>query len=94
MLVTDALFLYNTDKFDEVVFETTLAELKNMSPESVNENIFYPEFGEQGLEAGIVDDLTVKLNFVDNSVNQNQYQGESLQLNWTFNTEQGEGRGK
>lgn len=87
-------FLYNADKFDEVVFETTLAELKNMSPEAVNENIFYPEFGEQGLEAGTIDDLTVKFNFVDNGENQNQFQGDSLQLNWTFNAEQGEGEKK
>ncbi|MEC2159641.1 TasA family protein [Virgibacillus halodenitrificans] len=87
-------FLYNADKFDEVIFETTLAELKNMSPEAVNESIFYPEFGEQGLEAGSVDDLTVKFNFLDNGGDQNQFQGDSLQLNWTFNAEQGESEEK
>ncbi|WP_019377446.1 CalY family protein [Virgibacillus halodenitrificans] len=87
-------FLYNADKFDEVIFETTLAELKDMSPEAVNESIFYPEFGEQGLEAGSVDDLTVKFNFLDNGGDQNQFQGDSLQLNWTFNAEQGESEEK
>ncbi|APC49530.1 cell division protein FtsN [Virgibacillus halodenitrificans] len=87
-------FLYNADKFDEVIFETTLAELKDMSPEAVNESIFYPEFGEQGLEAGSVDDLTVKFNFLDNDGDQNQFQGDSLQLNWTFNAEQGESEEK
>ncbi|GGJ98266.1 cell division protein FtsN [Lentibacillus kapialis] len=87
-------FLYNADKTDEVVFETTLADLKDMSPEAVNESIFYPEFGEQGLESGSRDDLVVKFKFIDNGEDQNQFQGDSLQLNWTFNAEQGEGEEK
>src|SRR5699024_5562549 len=35
-------FLYNADNLDEVIYETTLAELKDMTPEAVNEHIFYP----------------------------------------------------
>src|SRR5690625_2553348 len=35
-------FLYNADKLDEVIYETTLAELKDMTPEAVHEHIFYP----------------------------------------------------
>lgn len=84
-------FLYNADKLDEVIYETTLAELKEMSPEAVNENIFYPKLGEKGLEAGESDDLVVKFNFVDSDEDQNQFQGDSLKLEWTFNAEQATG---
>ncbi|WP_371817493.1 TasA family protein [Virgibacillus sp. MSJ-26] len=35
-------FLYNADNLDDVIYETTLAELKDMSAEEVNERIFYP----------------------------------------------------
>ena len=56
-------FLYNVDNFDEVIFETTLAELKGMTPEAVNQNIFYPELGEKGLPVGDTHDLIVKFNF-------------------------------
>ncbi|WP_088052383.1 CalY family protein [Virgibacillus dakarensis] len=77
-------FLYNADKLDEVIFKTTLDQLKNMSPEAINEHIFYPDLGEKGLPAGSLDDLVVKFNFVDNGEDQNQFQGDSLQLEWTF----------
>lgn len=81
-------FLYNANKLDEVIYQTTLSELKNMSPEAVNEHIFYPALGERGLESGNTDDLVVKFNFVDNGEEQNQFQGDSLQLEWTFVADQ------
>lgn len=81
-------FLYNMDNFDEVIFETTLAELKKMTPEAVNQNIFYPELGDQGLPVGTTHDLIVKFNFIDNGEDQNQFQGDSLNLTWTFNAQQ------
>ncbi|MTW84383.1 cell division protein FtsN [Virgibacillus dakarensis] len=84
-------FLYNADKLDEVIYKTTLDQLKNMSPEAINEHIFYPNFGEKGLPAGSLDDLVVQFNFVDNGENQNQFQGDALQLEWTFNAEQATG---
>src|SRR5699024_5681750 len=60
-------FLYNADQFNEVVYETTLAELKDLTPEAVGENIF----GEQeGLEVGVQNDLVVKFHFVDNGEDQ------------------------
>lgn len=77
-------FLYNADNLDEVIYETTLAELKDMTLDAVNEHIFYPAFGEKGLPVGSSNDLVVKFNFVDNSADQNQFQGDSLQLEWTF----------
>ena len=61
-------FLYNADKLDEVIYETT--------------------FEEQGLPAGTSDDLVVKFNFIDNGEDQNEFQGDSLNLTWTFNATQ------
>ena len=84
-------FLYNADKLDEVIYKTTLSELKEMSPEAISEHIFYPALGEKGLAVGSVDDLVVKFNFIDNDEDQNQFQGDSLNLEWTFVAEQGEG---
>ena len=81
-------FLYNADKLDEVIYETTLDKLKEMSPEAVNEHIFYPTLGKKGLPSGDIDDLVVKFNFVDNGEDQNEFQGDSLNLEWTFNAEQ------
>jgi len=87
-------FLYNADKLDEVIYETTLAELQNMTPEAINEHIFYPQFGEKGLPVDSADDFTVKFNFIDNGENQNEFQGDSLQLAWTFNAQQTVGEEK
>jgi spore coat-associated protein N len=84
-------FLYNADKLDEVIYETTLAKLKDMTPEAVNERVFDPAFGEKGLESGSEDDLVVKFNFKDNGEDQNQFQGDKLQLEWTFNGKQATG---
>ncbi|HLQ98482.1 MAG TPA: CalY family protein [Candidatus Dormibacteraeota bacterium] len=78
-------FLYNADKFDEVIYKTTLAALKDMTPEAINEHVFDPQFGEKGLEKGTVDDFAVKFNFIDNGKKQNEFQGDQLNLEWTFN---------
>lgn len=87
-------FLYNVDKLDVVVYETTLAELKTMTPEAVNKNIFYPIFGDEGLPAGTSDDLVVKFNFIDNGEDQNEFQGDSLNLTWTFTATQTPGEAR
>ncbi|GAF65411.1 CalY family protein [Alkalihalobacillus trypoxylicola] len=78
-------FLYNLNNFDEVIYETTLAELQDMTPEAVNQHILYPAFGDAGLSVGETHDLIVKFNFIDNGEDQNQFQGDSLELTWTFN---------
>lgn len=80
-------FLYNVDKLDEVIYETTLSELEDMTPEAVNENIIDPILGK-GLEVGDSDDFVVKFNFIDNGEDQNQFQGDSLKLEWTFTATQ------
>ncbi|GAB3799111.1 TasA family protein [Virgibacillus kimchii] len=83
-------FLYNVDKLDEVIFSTTLAELRDMTPEAVGEHALNPILGE-GLPSGDFDDLVVKFNFVDNGEDQNQFQGDALELEWTFTATQTEG---
>jgi len=87
-------FLQNVDQIKEVVFETTLHELKNMSPEAVAEQALSPLLDEDGLEAGTVDDFLVKFEFVENGEDQNQFQGDSLNLEWTFNAQQAKGEEK
>lgn len=83
-------FLYNADKMDEVIYETTLAELKDMDPEAVSDEVFDEFLGEGGLEAGNEDDLVVEFEFMDNGEDQNQFQGDELNLEWTFTAEQGD----
>ncbi|MEI3606624.1 CalY family protein [Pseudogracilibacillus sp. SE30717A] len=87
-------FLYNVNNFDEVIFKTTLAELKNMSPEAINKNIFYPELGDEGLPAGETHDFIVKFVFIENGKDQNQFQGDALELEWTFTAYQKDGEPK
>lgn len=87
-------FLYNADNLDEVIFETTLAELKEMSPEAVSQSIFYPEMGDKGLPTNTTHDLFVKFNFIDNGEDQNQFQGDTLELEWKFVAEQTRGTEK
>ncbi|MFD2211438.1 TasA family protein [Virgibacillus halophilus] len=81
-------FLYNADQLNQVVYKTTLDKLKSMSPAAIKEKVF-DELMEDGLKAGEEDDMLVKFNFLDSGENQNQFQGDRLELNWTFNAEQG-----
>ncbi|MEW9674784.1 CalY family protein [Lentibacillus sp. L22] len=81
-------FLYNADQLNEVIYETTLAELKDMDPEVVHDEVFSPLLGKKGLEAGDEHDLVVKFKFIDDGKDQNQFQGDSLNLEWTFNAQQ------
>ncbi|MFA1821728.1 TasA family protein [Virgibacillus oceani] len=83
-------FLYNVDHLDEVIFETTLAELREMTPEAVGEHALDPILGD-GLPNGEYHDLVVKFNFVDNGEDQNEFQGDSLNLEWTFTATQTDG---
>ncbi|GIN87879.1 cell division protein FtsN [Heyndrickxia sporothermodurans] len=87
-------FLYNADKLDEVIYKTTLAQLKEMTPEAINKHIFYPVYGEKGLPVGTSDDFIVKFNFIDNGKDQNEFQGDSIKLTWTFNAQQTAGEEK
>lgn len=84
-------FLYNNSNLDEVIYRSTLAELAEMTPEAIDQHIMYPWYGEKGLPAGSIHDFIVKFNFLDNGEDQNIFQGDSLQLEWTFEARQTEG---
>ncbi|WP_369900543.1 TasA family protein [Bacillus manliponensis] len=88
-------FFWNWDKEAEPVYSKTLAELKDMTPDAVAKDLFSPEWGEEsGLEAGTDDYLWVEFEFVDNDEDQNKFQGDKLDLKWTFEAEQTEGEEK
>lgn len=84
-------FLYNANNLDEVIYQTTLAELQDMTPEAISEHIFYPDMGDDGLPVGESHDFVVQFNFNDTDEDQNQFQGDSLNLDWTFVATQGDG---
>ncbi len=89
-------FLMNADKLDVPIFSTTLEDLKGMSPDVIEGNIFSGWLAERGgkLAAGTSDKLYVQYEFVDNGLDQNEFQGDSLELKWTFNAMQGAGEAK
>ncbi|MDX8362374.1 CalY family protein [Cytobacillus sp. IB215316] len=88
-------FLKNKDKVTEVIDEKTLYELKNMTPDAV-ENLRWRDWiGEKdGLKAGTSDNLRVKFIFVDNDEDQNVFQGDKLELKWKFVAHQTDGEEK
>lgn len=86
-------FLVNADKTDGVIFYTTLDQLKNMTPDAIENRIFIPWLDEKGgkLAAGTTDTLYVNYEFVESGADQNKFQGDKLQLKWTFEGKQGAG---
>ena len=74
--------------------EITLAELQKLDPDVVAKDVFAPEWGENGgLAPNSEDYLWVEFEFEDKG-DQNIFQGDSLNLEWTFNASQGEGETK
>lgn len=100
------LFLENADKtgdgwvigdYNDIISETTLYDLQNMTPDAV-ENVqhwlthLFGLGGEgSGLAAGASDQMYVAFEFVDNDKDQNEFQGDGLELEWTFTAHQTEG---
>jgi len=86
-------FLLNGDKGDDVIFWTTLDKLKTMTPDAIENSIWIPWLEERGgkLAAGTSDTLYVQYEFVENGLDQNKFQGDSLNLTWTFDGKQGAG---
>jgi spore coat-associated protein N len=90
-------FLYNADKDSVPVFSKSLKELQDMSQNMEDPNViqFWDEFWDQIfngiLAAGTDDTLYVEFEFVENDKDQNEFQGDSLDLEWTFNATQTEG---
>lgn len=84
-------FLVNGDKGSLPIFWTTLDQLAAMSPKEVAENVFVPWLDGGNLAPQTSDTLYVMFEFVDNGADQNQFQGDSLKLKWTFEGKQGAG---
>ncbi|GAB3056804.1 TasA family protein [Virgibacillus ainsalahensis] len=96
-------FLKNDDKNgvlqpeENVITSATLAELQGEMPDAVENKIWaFLGWGDEasGLESGDSDDLYVQFEFVDNDEDQNEFQGDSLELEWTFEAHQTEGERK
>ncbi|SFB13433.1 MULTISPECIES: CalY family protein [unclassified Bacillus (in: firmicutes)] len=86
-------FLSNADKLNLPIYSTTLDQLKTLSPDVIQNSIFGGWLAERGgkLAAGTDDTLWVQYEFVDNNQDQNMFQGDTLDLKWTFEGKQGAG---
>ncbi|EJS74553.1 cell division protein FtsN [Bacillus cereus] len=81
-------FLKNVDKHETIVKKTTLDKLKKDTLTAVDNDLSAWFWDEKGISAGKSDTFKVKFEFVDNGANQNEFQGDKLQLNWTFDAQQ------
>ncbi len=82
-------FLENADKsedygYNDIIYSTTLYDLQYMVPDAVEKNIIGFENEKSGLPAGTNDTMYVEFEFVDNGEDQNQFQGDTLNLQWSF----------
>jgi spore coat-associated protein N len=100
------LFLENADKtgdgwvigdYNDIISETTLYDLQTMSPDAVENvqswitHLFGLGGEDSGMAAGSSDEMYVAFEFVDNDADQNEFQGDKLELEWTFTAHQTEG---
>ncbi|MBG0962783.1 TasA family protein [Bacillus sp. SRB1LM] len=90
-------FLWNLDKNEVPIWSTTLSELKVSTqngsiPDLVQQGVVDRE--GNGVAPGDDDTFYVMFTFVDNNAEQNVFQGDSLKLNWTFNSMQTKGEEK
>ena len=96
-------FLKNDDKNgplqpeENIIVSTTLDKLKGQIPDAVQNKIdSFMGWGDErsGIEAGTSDTFYVQFEFVDNKQDQNQFQGDSLKLEWKFEAKQKAGTNK
>jgi spore coat-associated protein N len=78
--------MYNTSSATNTVIETTLYDLKTQQPDLTQiDNLSGPK--PDGIPAGEKEKIFVLFEFVDNGENQNQFQGDKLKVDWTFNAQ-------
>ncbi|MFD1359909.1 TasA family protein [Fictibacillus halophilus] len=84
--------MYNTSSATVPVVETTLAQLKEQKPDltAIDEFVGSTQRPD-GIPPGEKEKMFVLFQFVDNGEDQNQFQGDKLQVDWTFNAEQAPG---
>ncbi|KON85990.1 cell division protein FtsN [Sporosarcina globispora] len=78
--------MYNTSSATNTVVETTLHDLQTQQPDLTEINTSVGPKPD-GIPAGEKEKIFVLFEFVDNGENQNQFQGDKLQVNWTFNAQ-------
>ncbi len=82
--------LYNQANASVQVAETTLYELQNETPDlTAIDNFVGGGQRPDGLKE--TDKIIAYFEFVDNGEDQNEFQGDSLELEWKFNAHQTEG---
>ncbi|MDM5318127.1 TasA family protein [Fictibacillus sp. b24] len=84
--------MYNTSSATVPVVETTLAQLKEQQPDltAIDEFVGTTQRPD-GIPPGEKEKMFVLFQFVDNGEDQNQFQGDKLQVDWTFNAKQAPG---
>ncbi|KQL54425.1 cell division protein FtsN [Heyndrickxia shackletonii] len=82
--------LYNQNNASTPVIETTLYDLKNQTPDLTQiDTLSGPK--ADGLAPGEKNKMIVLFEFKDKGQDQNQFQGDALQVEWKFNAEQASG---
>lgn len=82
--------MYNTSSATVPVVETTLYDLQTKTPDITAIDQFVGGTQDpDGIVAGQKEKIFVLFEFVDNGQDQNQFQGDQLKVDWTFNAEQG-----
>jgi spore coat-associated protein N len=91
--------MYNTSSAANTVVETTLAELKGKTPDVTAIPSFLGSSDEDpqnlqpdGITAGQKEKIFVLFEFVDNGEDQNQFQGDTLKVDWTFDAKTGDSK--
>ncbi|SEU09542.1 spore coat-associated protein N [Salinibacillus kushneri] len=78
-----------------VVYQKTLAELSQMTPDDIatelEDGFLWHDYKKDGIPSGDHDHLTAMIEFKDNGEDQNVFQGDTLNLEWTFTAEQEDG---
>lgn len=78
--------MYNTSSSTNTVVETTLYDLQNQQPDlTAIDNLAGAT--PDGIVPGDKEKIFVLFEFIDNGQNQNQFQGDKLKVQWTFNAE-------
>lgn len=81
--------MYNTSSATVPIVETTLAQLKEQTPDLTAIDEFVGGIQRpDGIPPGEKEKMFVLFQFVDNGEDQNQFQGDKLQVDWTFNAKQ------
>ncbi|WP_045518907.1 TasA family protein [Neobacillus niacini] len=79
--------MYNTSSATNTVVETTLYDLQNQQPDVTKIDVLAGGPKPDGIIPGDKEKIFVLFEFIDNGEDQNQFQGDNLQVDWTFNAQ-------